>query len=891
MSSEIEVVPPQRLVCFSRMWERLELSREESDVSYFLDLLNLGELTLKVVCAGMLAASSQTREGHRYRLEHRLVHADSLGDWAAALEQLLKGPAHDCLLREAQQEISELTQLFGPQVDSWQRRAVDSMQRVADVFSSVDSRPPDAPTKVSALFWATLMAWLRNRIKHGSPTSSQASQAAPVLADSLAAIHADFSLFHRSWVYLRQNLNGKHRVVAVGGAPPLAFEELKKVPRHDALEGIHIDLGPSHTRKVPFLYTDADLSDFWVANGGVRVGEAPTFEALSYVTNDVRRIPLGDYLVPPDSFVASETEGRPNLDAVGKTFANLPQLAADYVRRQELERELRDVLLDGRNPVVTLRGAGGIGKTSLALRVAHDLCAEGHFFMALWLSARDVDLLSDGGRLVRPHVTSISDVARAFCDYANPPEQGTKGFKPAEFLARALSDGAGVGPFLLVLDNFETVDSPTSVYSWLNNAIRLPQKLLITTRMRDFKGDYAIAVERMTEEEFEAVVSGTASRLGINSVVSRRYLSDLYTECDGHPYAAKIVLGEVARSRKPVKVERVLAGRDDLLDKLFARTFTSLSAASKRVFLTLCGWRSSIPRAALEAVLLRPGNERFDVEGALERLEQVSLIEITSSGADAQAFISVPLASQLFGQRELRVSPVQSAVEADLQLLRDFGAVKPTGLGQGLEPRVRAFAGRVAAAAAAGQEIGDRLAVLEHVASVFPSAWEALADLASEHPEHVLAGIVPAEEDSLRSLLRERPRDGRIWERLAELYRKRGDYLEEVNCRVQAADGSEPVLPAASKAANIFNQRLGLGQVALDGEEKRALGLRIRSMMEANLSDAGGDDLSRLVWLCVHLRDFEAAERHLRHGLEIEPGNRHLAKLRERSVTGWQANW
>lgn len=507
--------------------------------------------------------------------------------------------------------------------------------------------------------------------------------------------------------------------------------------------------------------------------------------------------------------------------------------------------------------------------------------------MALWLSARDVDLLADGGKLVKPHVTSIADVAKAFSLYANPAEQATKGFKAEEYLARALSEGGGVGPFLLVLDNFETVDSPVSVYSWLNNAIRLPQKLLITTRMRDFKGDYAIAVERMSEPEFEAVVDGAALRLGIQDLVSREYLDDLYTECDGHPYAAKIVLGEVARSRKQVKVERVLAGREDLLDKLFARTFTSLSAAAKRVFLTLCGWRSSIPRAALEAVLLRPSNERFDVEGALERLEQTSMIEVARSGADGEVFISVPLAALLFGQRELNVSPVQSAVMADLQLLREFGAIRQTDLRHGLGPRVRAFANRVAAAAAAGLEVKERLAVLEHIASVYPEAWEVLADLASEHPEHVAAKIVPSEEDSLRSFLRERPNEVRIWERLAELYRSQGDYLEQINCLVQAAECSNPILLGASKAANVLNHRLAMGQLVLDGEEKRALASRLRQLMEANCEDATGDDMSRLVWLCVRLKDYAAASEHLRIGLARDPSNRHLLNLKDRSVSGW----
>ena len=73
---------------------------------------------------------------------------------------------------------------------------------------------------------------------------------------------------------------------------------------------------------------------------------------------------------------------------VSATFANLPRPPPRMcpAGQAPLEGELRSVLLDSRNPVITLRGAGD-RKTSLALRVVHDLCLDGRFFMALWLSA------------------------------------------------------------------------------------------------------------------------------------------------------------------------------------------------------------------------------------------------------------------------------------------------------------------------------------------------------------------------------------------------------------------------------------------------------------------------------------------------------------------------
>ena len=61
------------------------------------------------------------------------------------------------------------------------------------------------------------------------------------------------------------------------------------------------------------------------------------------------------------------------MRVVGRCFANLPPLARDYIHRTELEAELESILSNDRNPLITLVGRGGIGKTSLALKVLHQL--------------------------------------------------------------------------------------------------------------------------------------------------------------------------------------------------------------------------------------------------------------------------------------------------------------------------------------------------------------------------------------------------------------------------------------------------------------------------------------------------------------------------------------
>jgi hypothetical protein len=64
-----------------RMLLAVDAARGDSDVSLFMELLYLGEMTTKTVAAGVIAAVIDDRDRQRYRQLHRLVRADGLGDW------------------------------------------------------------------------------------------------------------------------------------------------------------------------------------------------------------------------------------------------------------------------------------------------------------------------------------------------------------------------------------------------------------------------------------------------------------------------------------------------------------------------------------------------------------------------------------------------------------------------------------------------------------------------------------------------------------------------------------------------------------------------------------------------------------------------------------------
>ena len=262
--------------------------------------------------------------------------------------------------------------------------------------------------------------------------------------------------------------------------------------------------------------------------------------------------------------------------------------------------------------------------------------------------------------MVRPDVLTTVDIARELVQLFQPKEINDKGFNPLSFLADTLTNSA-VGPLLFVFDNFETVQNPAELYNWLDTYVRLPNKILITTRHREFKGDYSVEVGGMNEIQCDEPVTATASAFGIRHLISNDYKRDLFQESDGHPYVVKILVGESANAGKIIKVARIVAGNDEMLDALFERTYAHLSPAARRVFLTLCSWRSIVPAMALEAALLRPENEKMDVTGAIDELHRCSFIDLTESPEGGHFFASVPLIASFFGRRKLSISPSRKA--------------------------------------------------------------------------------------------------------------------------------------------------------------------------------------------------------------------------------------
>jgi tetratricopeptide (TPR) repeat protein len=239
-----------------------------------------------------------------------------------------------------------------------------------------------------------------------------------------------------------------------------------------------------------------------------------------------------------------------------RVYHNLPQ--PDYGTFIGREQELRQVhwLLspESRHFLVTIDGIGGIGKSALALEVAHRylrdydrLPEEERFDAIIWTSAKSSVLTADGiaprqqvTRTLEDIYTTISvtlereDITRAPSD-----EQD-------ELVRRALTRQRT----LLIVDNLETVDDER-VNAFLRE-LPSPTKAIVTTRHR-IDVAYPVRLAGMPKEDGLALVAQECAKKDV--ALTEAESDKLYDRTGGVPLA---IVWSVAQMGYGHSVEAVL---------------------------------------------------------------------------------------------------------------------------------------------------------------------------------------------------------------------------------------------------------------------------------------------------------------------------------------------
>ncbi|MBD8535215.1 NB-ARC domain-containing protein [Plantibacter sp. CFBP 13570] len=313
----------------------------------------------------------------------------------------------------------------------------------------------------------------------------------------------------------------------------------------------------------PLRFDDLDSAHTFIAR--LRSRYFPTTEAI---LKSLERDPAWQ--------PAFETKPAP----FDRVLHNLPSADFDetgLVGRSVEGRQITDLLVKGRDRMITLTGEGGIGKTALALDACYSLVdsTDPPFEAVLWVSLKNERLTADGVRGISDAIRDISGAAGELGRSLDPSFGGS-----LEELADYLSGLRA----LVVIDNLESAqgDEVVALYDALPESV----SFLFTSRVGIGQIERRIAIAGLSERDSLLLLRKFASRRGQSSIASLTdpVGRDVVQRLRHSPLAIRWYVLSVEAGKTPTDA---LRNQTELLRFCVDNVYEALSADAKLVLAIL----------------------------------------------------------------------------------------------------------------------------------------------------------------------------------------------------------------------------------------------------------------------------------------------------------------
>ncbi len=362
----------------------------------------------------------------------------------------------------------------------------------------------------------------------------------------------------------------------------------------------------------------------------------------------------------------SQLQGRP-----ATLPDNLPRYTDVFVGRQkEIARCLEALSPDDRGWGVAIDGIGGMGKTALALEVAHRARKEALFDAYLFASAKTTWLSPEGVRQETLTLSSLDSFCREFAKGLGLAE--IVNMNDATARRGALLDALRGRRALLIWDNLETLNTKErEMIAEFLRKLPTPNKAIITSRRRTGESALTIRLDRLSQVEAVELMwekGRLYPRLAQELKATKpEILSALYNAAGGNPLALDWTLGQVAYRGCSISVAlerlRNAANSADLYGFLFADAARDLLENDRTVLSALAVFRTPATTAALADATDLVVNE---IRVSVERLVTLSLV----NDFDEERFGLHPLTrtyiwAALDGTDSIGTVPLASGIKFD----------------------------------------------------------------------------------------------------------------------------------------------------------------------------------------------------------------------------------
>lgn len=259
-----------------------------------------------------------------------------------------------------------------------------------------------------------------------------------------------------------------------------------------------------------------------------------------------------------------------------KVYNNLPTPEFDdtgYIGRKREIKEIKELIQNKKNQIITIVGNGGIGKTAITVKSLYDLIDDNCIFDAIiWISLKTRTLSKGDFVAINDSIQDISELYKEGSKLAISDE----GLSPRDNLLKFLGDFN----VLLVLDNLETINNE-DINSFLK---QIPEnsKVVITSRHGLGELEYRYVLDGMSPLDSVLYFRELSKYYGLDiykksdEEINRLVLDHLYS----NPLSIKWYISGIFSG---LDENSLLANKDKLVEFCMSNVFSKLSINSKRI--------------------------------------------------------------------------------------------------------------------------------------------------------------------------------------------------------------------------------------------------------------------------------------------------------------------
>jgi len=381
-------------------------------------------------------------------------------------------------------------------------------------------------------------------------------------------------------------------------------------------------------------FSELDLAEVIQDVTDLSRGEHPmTKEFLEYLRNEG----YTRSREPPTEFFRE-------FECTNNLHSEWSETEGTFVGRDRDLTELRNRMLSERTYIHTITGAGGVGKTAVALKLAYDLLLkpDNPFSAILWFTAKSERLRDDGIEQLRPDFASYPQLLEEILKVVD------KGFNKKDFdelvrfsrlehLKDKIYDVFRSTKSLLIIDNLETILRDAEIVTFIKGVPK-PSIVLITSRMGLGEIEQRYSLLELPVKDAIRLFRLTAIKRQRQDLLrlSDDHVKQLVERVRCYPLAIKWDIGQVCLGKSVDEAfKEHLEG--EIARFCFEDVFNLLSENARTILYSMIVWGQFNKEPVLRDALRQLCNlEQSEFEKAIRELLSSMLVSHDATGSQAE---------------------------------------------------------------------------------------------------------------------------------------------------------------------------------------------------------------------------------------------------------------